>query len=321
MMRHFIFFPPEASEYARHIDWIYLGLVGLSAIIVGLVVALMVSFGIRYRRGSPAKRGRLPEWVSRDVEIGWTVATLFAFVFIFWFAAATFITSIGAAPRALEIHVVGKQWMWKIEHPNGVREINELHVPMNVPVRLVMISQDVIHSFFLPALRIKQDVLPGRYTSESFTADKAGTYNLFCAEYCGTDHAKMGGRIVIMTKPDYQKWIDAQPGAQNLAEKGRQLFTRLGCAGCHFEKGHTRAPDLAGVYGSYVRLADGRTVRADEAYLRDSILQPARDIVAGYTPIMPSFKSTVSEDQIFDLVAFIKSYSGGSYSHDGEATQ
>jgi cytochrome c oxidase subunit 2 len=310
MMRHFIFFPPEASVYARHVDWIYLGLIGVSTLIVGLVVALMVSFGIRYRSGSPAKRGKLPGWVSREIEIGWTLATLFAFLFIFWFAAATFITTIGAAPNALEVHVVGKQWMWKVEHANGVREINELHVPVGVPVRLVMISQDVIHSFFLPALRIKQDVLPGRYTSEGFTADKTGTYSLFCAEYCGTDHARMGGRVVIMAKSAYQKWLDDQPGAQNLAEKGRQLFVRLGCAGCHFEKDHSRAPDLAGVYGSYVQLADGRTVRADESYLRDSILQPARDVVAGYKPIMPSFSGTVSEDQIFDLVTFIKSYSG-----------
>jgi cytochrome c oxidase subunit 2 len=315
-MRNFIFFPPEASEHARHVDWILFGLLGVSAAIIGLVVALLLVFGIRYRRGSRALRGPLPEWVSRDVEIGWTVATLFAFIFIFWYAAASFLTTISAAPNALEIHVVGKQWMWKIEHANGVREINELHAPVGIPVKLVMISQDVIHSFFLPALRIKQDVLPGRYTSESFTADKPGTYSLFCAEYCGTDHARMGGQLVIMSKPDYQKWLDAQPAAGNLAGKGRQLFVRLGCAGCHFEKGHRRAPDLAGVYGSYVELADGRTVRADEAYLRDSILQPKRDIVAGYTPIMPSFEGTVSEDQIFELVAFIKSYAG-----DAEKTQ
>jgi cytochrome c oxidase subunit 2 len=279
-------------------------------VIVGLVVTLLVTFGIRYRSGSPASRGPLPEWINRDVEIGWTAATLFAFIFIFWFAAASFLTTIGAAPNALEIHVVGKQWMWKIQHPNGVREINELHVPVNVPVKLVMISQDVIHSFFLPALRIKQDVLPGRYTSESFTADKTGSYDLFCAEYCGTDHAKMGGRIVIMAKPAYQKWLDAQPGAENLAGKGKQLFVRLGCAGCHFEKGHQRAPDLAGLYGSYVQLAGGQTVRADDAYIRDSILQPARQVVAGYAPIMPSFNGTVSEDEVFSLVAFIKSYSG-----------
>jgi cytochrome c oxidase subunit 2 len=310
MHDHFIFLPPAISAHARHIDWIYFGLIGVSVVIVGLVVTLLVTFGIRYRSGSPASRGPLPEWINRDVEIGWTAATLFAFIFIFWFAAASFLTTIGAAPNALEIHVVGKQWMWKIQHPNGVREINELHVPVNVPVKLVMISQDVIHSFFLPALRIKQDVLPGRYTSESFTADKTGSYDLFCAEYCGTDHAKMGGRIVIMAKPAYQKWLDAQPGAENLAGKGKQLFVRLGCAGCHFEKGHQRAPDLAGLYGSYVQLAGGQTVRADDAYIRDSILQPARQVVAGYAPIMPSFKGTVSEDEVFSLVAFIKSYSG-----------
>ncbi len=309
-MRHFVFLPPEASAYARHIDWIFYGLIGVSVLIIGLVVTLMLVFGIRYRSGSPAARGKLPEWINRDVEIGWTVATLFAFLFIFWFAAASFITSIGAAPNALEIHVVGKQWMWKIEHPNGVREINELHVPVGVPVNLVMISQDVIHSFFLPALRIKQDVLPGRYTEESFTADKTGTYHLFCAEYCGTGHSRMGGSIVIMSKADYQAWLDAQPGQRSLAGKGRQLFTRLGCAGCHFEKDHKRAPNLAGLFGSYVQLADGRTVRTDDAYLRDSILQPARDVVAGYKPIMPSFKNTVSEDQIFELIAFLKSYSG-----------
>ena len=304
------FLPPAASEQAHTVDFIFYGLVVVSVVISLAVLITGVTFAIRYRRGSKAKRGQLPDWISREVEIGWTVATLFAFVFFFWFAGAAFLAEYKAPPNSLEIHVVGKQWMWKIEHPDGAREINELHVPAGVPVRLVMISQDVIHSFFLPALRIKQDVLPDRYTEESFIADKTGTYSLFCAEYCGTDHARMGGSLVIQSPANYQAWVEAQPQVADLAAEGRTLFTSQGCSGCHGETDHTKAPNLAGVYGRYVTLADGRTLRADAAYLRDSIMQPKKDVVAGYQPIMPSYRDSLSEGQIFRILAYLKSFSG-----------
>ena len=312
-MRDLVIFPPAASQHAREVDIIFYVLVGVS---VGICLSVLITgivFAVRYREGSKMARKPLPEWVSRDVEIGWTVATLFAFVFFFWFAGAAFLAEYRAPDGSLEIHVVGKQWMWKVEHPGGVREINEIHVPVDVPVRLVMISQDVIHSFFLPALRVKKDVVPGRYTETSFEADHTGVYNLLCAEYCGTDHAKMGGRLTVMSQEGYQDWVQKQGDVADLAEEGRQLFTRLGCSGCHGATENVKAPNLAGLYGSYVQLADGRTVRADNAYLRDSLMLPKRDVVAGYDPIMPSFRDSLTEGEVFQLLAYLKTLSG-----DGE---
>jgi cytochrome c oxidase subunit 2 len=310
---NFAILPPQASELARHIDTIFLGLVVVSVIISLAVLITGTVFAVRYRKGSPAKRGQLPEWVSREVEVTWTVATLFSFIFVFWFAASAFVTGYRAPPGALEIHVVGKQWMWKVEHPSGAREINELHVPVDVPVRLVLTSQDVIHSFFLPALRIKQDAVPGRYTSTSFKADRTGNYDLFCAEYCGRGHAIMGGRLIVESQTGYQQWASDQQHVNDLAGEGRELFTRMGCAGCHEQNDHTRAPNLAGLYGSYVELADGRTIRADEAYLTDSILEPRKDVVAGYDPIMPSFRDALTDGELFRIIAYLKTFSG-----DGE---
>jgi len=307
---NFAIFPPEASRQAHEVDLIFLALLAASVLILLGVLVTGIVFAVRYRRGSPAKRGQLPEWINREVEITWTVGTLFAFIFIFWFAGVTFLAEYKAPPNAEEIHVVGKQWMWKIEHPDGAREINELHVPMNVPIRLVMTSQDVIHSFFLPALRIKQDVVPGRYTTTSFNADRPGTYNLFCAEFCGRGHSTMGGRLIVETKANYQKWAQAQHHVMDVAGQGRALFTRMGCSGCHEQKDHTIAPDLAGLYAGYVQLTDGRVVRADDAYLRDSILQPTKDVVAGYKPIMPSFKNALSEGQLQLIIDYLKTLSG-----------
>lgn len=307
---NFAILPPEASEQAHHVDMIFYALVVVSVVISLAVLITGIVFAVRYRKGSPAERGPLPAWVSREVEITWTVATLFAFIFFFWFAASAFLAEYQAPPNALEIHVVGKQWMWKVEHPSGAREINELHVPVNVPVRLVLTSQDVIHSFFLPALRIKQDAVPGRYTSTSFVADRTGDYNLFCAEYCGRGHSAMGGRLIVESQAGYQQWASAQKHVNDLAGEGRDLFTRMGCSGCHEATDNTRAPNLDGIYGSYVELADGRTVRADEAYLTDSILEPKKDVVAGYEPIMPSFKDALTNGQLFRIIAYLKTLSG-----------
>jgi cytochrome c oxidase subunit 2 len=195
--------------------------------------------------------------------------------------------------------------MWKTEHANGAREINALHVPVNQPVRLIMTSQDVIHSFFVPAFRMKKDVLPGRTTETWFQATKTGVFHLECAEYCGTDHSRMTGSIYVMAPADYARWIAAQPQADNLAGAGGRLFDMLGCASCH-ETGGKRAPVLYGLYGRHIKLTDGRTVTADEAYIRDSILQPARDVVAGYPAIMPSFKDAVSDADLARLAAYIR---------------
>jgi len=300
-------FAPDASAYAGDWDRFFFVLVLVSGLIVALIFAIIVGFSIRYRRGSKAKRGLLPEVITNEIELTWTSATAIAFIFLFWWAATTQLHNIVPPANPIEIHVLAKQWMWKVQQPNGVREINELHAPVGRPVQLIMTSQDVIHSMFLPALRLKKDVIPGRYTYLWFTADKPGIYHLLCTQYCGTGHSRMTGRLVLMTAPDYARWSAAQPGAENLAAQGERLFRSLGCSGCHAPQSSVHAPDLNGVYGHRVQLSDGRTVIADEAYLRDSILLPQKDVVAGFTPIMPSFRGIVGDDEMVRLMAYLKS--------------
>ena len=299
--------PTKASTFAPQVDGLFLVLVGVSAAVMLLVGSLILFFAIKYRRGTAAKRGLVPDKISREVEIGWTAATAFGFLFFFWFAAVAEIPQFAVSKKAMEIHVVGKQWMWKIEHPNGAREINALHVPIGVPVRLVMTSQDVIHSFFVPAFRLKHDVLPGRYVEAWFEATKPGTFHLFCAEYCGTDHARMGGGIVVMTPGDYARWSNAQPQGDSLADQGAVLFERMGCSGCHGGSTRVRAPNLHGVYGRPQPVDGGGFVMADESYLRDSIMLPQKNVVAGYAPIMPSYQGVASEDDLIRLIAYLKS--------------
>ena len=307
-MTPFAFFS-RVSGHAIAVDDCFFALTGLSSLIVLLVFFLIAFFSIRYRAGSPHAGGRRP---GLELEITWTVATFFLFLFIFWWAAGSELQALNAPRNTLDIHVVAKQWMWKIEQPNGIREIDEIHAPIDTPVRLIMTSQDVIHSMFLPALRIKQDVLPDRYTYLRFTAKKAGIYHLLCTQFCGTEHSRMTGRIVLMAPQDYARWSAVGQPAENLAAQGEALFRSLGCSGCHGPNSSVHAPDLAGVYGHAVHLSDGRTVTADDAYLRDSILLPRKDIVAGYDPVMPSFDKIVGDDQIARLIAYIKSLSGGA---------
>ncbi len=305
-------FLTAASDYASAVDHTFWLLVTIGGLITLLVASLIAGFSLRYRRDSTARRGAVPERVNRDVEIGWTVATVFLFLFIFWWAASNELSALNVPVSASDIHVVAKQWMWRVQQPGGAREINEIHVPENVPIRLVMTSEDVIHDLFLPALRLKQDVLPNRYTYLWFTATKPGTYHLTCAEYCGTNHSVMAGRFVVMTAPDYARWTNAQPEGDDLARQGKALFGALGCSGCHAPTSSIHAPDLHGIYGRAVPLSDGRTVTADEAYLRDSILEPRKDIVAGYAPVMPSYRGIVTEDEMVKLIAYLKSLSSSS---------
>lgn len=301
--------PVEASIQAVRTDQIFLGLLGFSAAIVILVLSLVVGFSIRYRRGSKAPRGPLPKAMAREVEVGWTVATLFVALFIFWWAASAHLAQVVPPKDALEIHVVAKQWMWKTQHPSGAREIDALHAPLGVPVKLVMTSQDVIHSFFVPAFRIKQDLVPGRYTQIWFTATKTGTFDLLCAQYCGLDHSRMVGKVIVMPAADYAQWAERQPNGDTLAQQGKAIYAALNCSGCHTPGGPIRAPSLAGLYGQPVALEDGRTVTADEAYLRDSIVLPQKDVAAGFQPIMPSYQGQASEDDIVALIAYLKSLS------------
>jgi cytochrome c oxidase subunit 2 len=302
-----IFSLPEATTHAERVDHIFYGLLVLSGLTMLVVFALVLVLAIRYRRGSGAKRGPLPEIVSREFEIGWTMATLFLFAFLFWWAASADLSSLAAPANALEIHVVAKQWMWKTQHPNGAREIDALHIPVDKPVRLVMTSQDVIHSFFVPAFRVKQDVVPGREAEIWFQATKTGVFPLLCAEYCGTDHSMMRGRIIVMRQEDYADWLTKQPEGDDLAHVGAKLFVARGCSGCHADASRVHAPKLAGLYGRSVQLSDGRQVKADDGYIRDSILQPKRDIAAGYEPIMPSYAGLLDDGEIQSLTAYIRS--------------
>jgi cytochrome c oxidase subunit II len=314
-------FLSAASDYASEVDGTFWFLVAISCLITLLVASLIAGFSLRYRRGSNVWRGAVPQRTSREVEIGWTAATLFLFLFIFWWAASNQLSALNVPAKASEIHVVAKQWMWRVQQPGGAREINEIHVPVNVPIRLVMTSEDVIHDLFLPALRLKQDVLPNRYTYLWFTATKTGTFHLTCAEYCGTDHSVMAGRLVVMTAPDYARWTNAQPEADDLARQGKELFGALGCSGCHDPASSIHAPDLRGIYGRAVPLSDGRIVTADEAYIRDSILEPTKDIVAGYAPVMPSFRGIVTEDEMVELIAHVKSLAASSPAEGGSGAE
>lgn len=298
---------PEASSNAVRVDQIFYGLLVLSGLTLTVVFTLLIVFAVRYRRGSRAKRGPLPKMVSREFEIGWTSATLFLFAFLFWWAASADLSNLSAPANALEVHVVAKQWMWKTQHSNGAREINALHVPLDQPVRLMLTSQDAIHSFFVPAFRVKQDVLPGRETEIWFRATKAGVFPLLCAEYCGTDHSAMRGRVVVMRQEDYSNWLSNQPEGDDLAHQGARLFVAQGCSGCHAEVSSVHAPKLAGLYGRIVHLSNGRQLKADDGYIRDSILQPKRDIVAGYEPTMPSFAGLLDDGDILSLTAYIRS--------------
>jgi cytochrome c oxidase subunit II len=300
-------FTTEASEYAAKVDNLFYLLSVISGIIVLLVTGAIVVFFALYYRGSGMPRGAVPERKSREIEIGWTAATLFTFLFIFWWAASEQLVAVTPPKEALEIHVVAKQWMWRFQHPSGVREINELHVPAFTDVRLAMTSQDVIHDLYLPALRLKQDILPDRYTYEWFKADKTGVFHFTCAEFCGTDHSVMAGSLDVVAPEEYARWTAAQPQGDDLAHQGAALFRSLGCSGCHTPGSTVHAPDLHGVFGHAVHLNGGRTVIADEAYLRDCMLLPDTTRVAGYPPLMPNFTGTVREAEIVEIVAYIKS--------------
>jgi cytochrome c oxidase subunit II len=305
---------PQATTSAAEIDYLILALLLISAAILALVFGLMLLYMFKYRADSSINRGALAE-KSWRLEVAWTAATLFIFFGLFVWGADLYVRLFQTPADAMKIYVVGKQWMWKVEHPGGQREINALHVPVGRPVQLVMTSEDVIHDFSVPAFRIKHDVLPGRYETLWFQADQTGTFHLFCTQLCGSGHASMTGDIVVMTEPDFQSWLEQNGTSETLAQAGQVLFMRYGCSGCHggngvggSQSGSTvRAPALAGLYGSPVTLTDGRTVIADDRYIRDCILLPDRERVASYPPAMPSFAGQISEQDLLKIIAYIKS--------------
>jgi len=302
----FPIWPERAGAYADTLDFLYICLLVIAFLTAGLVIFLLAFFAAKYRHGSNADRSGTTKKTWRW-EVGWTTVSLLFFVGFAMWGARIYLRLYNPPPDALQIYVVGKQWMWKAQHPGGQREINELHVPARQDVRLVMASQDVIHSFYIPALRIKQDVVPGRYETMWFRADTPGRYHIFCAEYCGTDHAHMGGWLTVLNPREYADWLRQQGGQETLAQQGQDLFRRYGCSGCHNPGGTVRAPELQGVYGGPVPLSNGTVVTADERYIRDSILNPKAQVAAGYAPVMPTFAGQLSEDDLARLVAYIQS--------------
>lgn len=310
-MNEFDLFPDAASSFAGDVDLLYWFLTIVSVIFtVGIAVALLY-LGIRYRRKSEDEPA--PEEIhgSNLLEIVWSVIPLIlAFVMFFW-GAHLFLKMRTAPADAMEILVTGKQWMWKLQHPNGKREINNLHVPLGQPIKCTMTSEDVIHSLYFPEFRVKQDVLPGRYTQLWFTPTKIGTYHLFCAEFCGTEHSRMGGKVYVMTPSDYEIWLEGGADASlSPVEAGEQLFTSLGCVTCHHDGKNSQGPHLAGVFGSMQPLDSGEEILADENYIKDSLINPQGRIVRGYPKVMPSFKGMITDAQITQIIAYLKSISG-----------
>ncbi|HEU4625402.1 MAG TPA: cytochrome c oxidase subunit II [Steroidobacteraceae bacterium] len=302
---------PAASPLAGKVDVLLGALTALTGGVAVTIIALIIVFCLRYRHNTKADRTRAPadqrHRATRRIELAWTIIPLLLFLGVFVWAADLYYQQHAPPPDAQQVFIVAKQWMWKVQHADGRREIDQLHVPRGYPIKLVMTSQDVIHSFFVPAFRTKQDVLPGRYTTLWFTAERAGRFHLFCTEYCGTDHSRMTGDIVVMEPEEYTRWLASGPAQQTLAARGEQLFRTLGCSGCHGASATVHAPPLESLYGRPVALASGGTVIADELYIRDSILIPTKDVAAGYSPIMPSFAGQVSEEQILELIAYIES--------------
>ncbi|MFN0172024.1 MAG: cytochrome c oxidase subunit II [Bryobacteraceae bacterium] len=298
--------PPQASSVAGEVDTFYFLIVGISAFFTILICALVVVMAIKYRRKSDTDR---PKAIlgSVPLELVWTIIPLVICMVLFVWSAKLYMTLITPPEDAIEMYATGKQWMWKIQHRNGKREINELHIPLGQAVKLKMTSEDVIHSFFVPAFRTKMDVVPGRYTTTWFRPTAVGKYHLFCAEYCGTKHSGMIGWVYVLQPDEYQKWLQGDVGEGTLAQRGERLFNELGCANCHRIDGKGRGPSLVGVFGEQVELEKGGKVLADEAYLRESILNSGAKVVAGYQPIMPIFQGLVTEDQVLQLIEYLKS--------------
>jgi len=299
-------FPESASTMASRVDALYFFLLAISIFFSMLIAGLIVFYAVKYRRraadsvGSEIRGGLV-------LELTWTIVPLLITMVIFVWGASVFFAMARPPDETINIYVVGKQWMWKFQHLDGQREINELHVPVGRPVKLIMTSEDVIHDVFVPAFRIKADVVPGRYTHLWFQSTKPGRYRLFCAEYCGTKHSGMIGQVVVMEPSEYQTWLSGGASEGSLASAGAKLFQDLACNTCHRPDAQGRGPVLEGLFGKTVTLQNGETLTVDEAYVRESILQPAAKIASGFQPIMPTFQGLVTEEQLLELIEYVKS--------------
>ena len=303
------FSPEQASTFAPHVDALYAYLLLITIFFSTLITLLLIVFAVKYRRRQPDEVPR-PRHGSMVLEVTWTVIPLLITMTIFVWGASTYFKAYRIPRQAMEVYVVGKQWMWKFQHQTGQREINELHVPLGARVKLTMTTEDVIHSLYIPAFRIKQDVVPGRYTQLWFEATKTGSFYLFCAEYCGTNHSGMGGHVIVMEPTAYQQWLAGGTGAESAASQGQKLFQERGCASCHQtdpagQQG--RGPTLYGLFGKQQAITGDGNVTVDESYIRESILDPQAKLAVGFQPIMPTFRGQLSEEQILQLIAYVRS--------------
>jgi cytochrome c oxidase subunit II len=290
---------------ASRVDNLYFFLISITVFFSTLIALLVVVFAIKYRRTHPAEVGA-PITGSVPLELMWSIIPFGISMVIFAWAANVYFDLYRPPDETLQIYAVGKRWMWKFQHIDGQREINELHVPVGRPIKITVTSEDVIHDLFFPAFRVKSDVIPGRYMTLWFNATKAGEYHMFCAEYCGTNHSRMIGRVIVMEPAAYQAWLSGGAGEMSMAARGQKAFQDLACHTCHMEDTGGRGPSLRGLFGSQVKLADGSTVVADEVYLRESILNPQAKLVAGYQPLMPTFQGLVNEEALLGLIEYIK---------------
>ncbi|MCB0193231.1 MAG: cytochrome c oxidase subunit II [Anaerolineae bacterium] len=306
-MQDFPIFPDQASTVAWQVDAIYFTLVALSVFFSIAIAAAITFFAIRYRKGNNVDRSN-PMEENTVLELSWSIIPFILAMGVFGWSAVVFITIRTPPVDAVEVYVIGKQWMWHAQHPSGKSEINELHVPVDTPVKLIMTSQDVIHDFFIPAFRVKQDVVPGRYSMLWFEATKPGEYHLFCAEYCGTEHSVMVGTVTVLEQAEYENWIGGDAADEPLAVAGERLFTENGCISCHNGEPGAIGPPIANetIFGETREFEDGTSLTVDEAYIRDSILNPQAHIVAGYAPVMPSFDGQLSEQSLLQLIEYIK---------------
>jgi cytochrome c oxidase subunit II len=300
------FFPEQASNFAGNVDALFFFILITSVFFSVLITLLIIFAAMRYKRKAPGEVGDAGHG-NTALEIGWTLIPLVLALGMFAWGAAIY-TNYRTAPKdTLDIYVIGKQWMWKLQQPNGRKEINELHIPVNRNIKLIMGSEDVIHNFYVPAFRVKMDVVPGRYNTMWFRPTKVGRYHFFCSQYCGTNHAVMGGWVTVQDPAEYAAWLSDEGGDVTPVAAGEKLFAQLACNTCHIGNGTGRGPSLNGVYGAKVLFADGSSGIADDSYIRESILEPKAKIVAGYQPVMPTFQGLVTEEQILNLTAYIKS--------------
>jgi cytochrome c oxidase subunit 2 len=309
--------PDSASTFAERLDPLAGFLVLVTVVMTGLIFLGVFFFALKYRRRSPNERTAYIHG-STKLEIFWSITPLGVMMIMFFWGAWLFYDYYNPPPDTLDVYITGKQWMWKVQYPEGQREINELHVPVGRAVKLTMASEDVIHSFFVPAFRLKRDVVPGHFNMAWFRATKPGRYHWFCAEYCGTQHSSMIGWVTVMEPAEYENWLSGGGVTGSMASQGEKLFQQLGCSTCHLLDEQGRCPILRNVYGNPVKLDDGRTVTADDAYVRESILNPNAKIVSGFKrDIMPTFQGQVSEEGLMQLIAYIKSLSKGQQTNQG----